>query len=88
MATKKQKTEQEVSVEDKLDSLYKLQSYLSEIDRIKTLRGELPLEVALAQELTITNLKLNSLRIILKYRKVKLKPVKLRLKSIISSSIT
>ena len=46
MATKKQKTELEVSVEDKLDSLYKLQSYLSEIDRIKTLRGELPLEVA------------------------------------------
>ena len=46
MATKKQKIEQEVSVEDKLDSLYKLQSYLSEIDRIKTLRGELPLEVA------------------------------------------
>ncbi|MBF6598010.1 MAG: hypothetical protein ITF98_07260 [Fermentimonas sp.] len=46
MATKKQKTEQEASVEDKLDSLYKLQSYLSEIDRIKILRGELPLEVA------------------------------------------
>ena len=46
MATKKQKTELEVSVEDKLDSLYKLQSYLSEIDRIKILRGELPLEVA------------------------------------------
>lgn len=46
MATKKQKTEQEVSVEDKLISLFKLQSYLSEIDRIKTLRGELPLEVA------------------------------------------
>ena len=46
MATKKNKTEQEVSVEDKLDSLYKLQSYLSEIDRIKILRGELPLEVA------------------------------------------
>ena len=36
MATKA-KTEQEVSVEDKLDSLYKLQSYLSEIDRIKIL---------------------------------------------------
>ncbi len=46
MATKKQKAEQEVSVEDKLQSLYKLQSFLSEIDRIKTLRGELPLEVA------------------------------------------
>ena len=46
MATKKEKAEQEVSVEDKLQSLYKLQSFLSEIDRIKTLRGELPLEVA------------------------------------------
>ena len=46
MATKKAKAEQEVSVEDKLKSLFKLQSYLSEIDSIKTLRGELPLEVA------------------------------------------
>ena len=46
MATKKAKADQEVSVEDKLKSLFKLQSYLSEIDRIKTLRGELPLEVA------------------------------------------
>ena len=46
MATKKKATEQEVSVEEKLKSLYKLQSYFSEIDRIKTLRGELPLEVA------------------------------------------
>lgn len=46
MATKKKVVEQEMSVEDKLKSLYKLQSYLSEIDRIKTLRGELPLEVA------------------------------------------
>ena len=45
MATRK-KAEQEVSVEVKLKSLHKLQSYLSEIDRIKTLRGELPLEVA------------------------------------------
>ncbi len=46
MATKKKSTEQDVSVEDKLKALYKLQSYLSEIDRIRTLRGELPLEVA------------------------------------------
>lgn len=46
MATRKKSADQEVSVEDKLKSLYKLQSYLSEIDRIKTLRGELPLEVA------------------------------------------
>ncbi|ULB34206.1 MULTISPECIES: zinc ribbon domain-containing protein [Proteiniphilum] len=46
MATRKKNVELEVSVEDKLKSLFKLQSYLSEIDRIKTLRGELPLEVA------------------------------------------
>ena len=46
MATKKKSSTEDVSVEDKLKTLYKLQSYLSEIDRIKTLRGELPLEVA------------------------------------------
>jgi hypothetical protein len=47
MATRKKAAEQqEVAVEEKLKMLYKLQSYLSEIDRIKTLRGELPLEVA------------------------------------------
>ena len=33
------------SVEEKLKNLYALQSMLSEIDGIKTLRGELPLEV-------------------------------------------
>lgn len=33
------------SVETKLKNLYKLQTILSEIDRIKTIRGELPLEV-------------------------------------------
>lgn len=43
MATTKQ--EKEFTVEEKLSALYKLQSMLSEIDRIKTLRGELPLEV-------------------------------------------
>ncbi|MDD2476382.1 MAG: C4-type zinc ribbon domain-containing protein [Dysgonamonadaceae bacterium] len=47
MATKKRtKKEKEVSVEERLRTLYKLQMYLSDIDRIKTLRGELPLEVA------------------------------------------
>jgi Zn-ribbon protein, possibly nucleic acid-binding len=35
----------ELSIEQKLKNLYKLQSMLSEIDKIKTLRGELPLEV-------------------------------------------
>ncbi|MBQ0164263.1 MAG: C4-type zinc ribbon domain-containing protein [Bacteroidaceae bacterium] len=35
----------EVSIEEKLKTLYELQKILSEIDSIKTLRGELPLEV-------------------------------------------
>lgn len=44
MATDK-KTEQTASVEKRLKALYELQTILSEIDRIKTIRGELPLEV-------------------------------------------
>ena len=44
MASEK-KSEKERSVEDRLKSLYKLQTILSEIDRIKFLRGELPNEV-------------------------------------------
>lgn len=39
------KTEQMASVEQRLKSLYELQTILSEIDRIKQIRGELPLEV-------------------------------------------
>ena len=38
-------TKKEVSVADKLDALYELQKIDSEIDRIRTIRGELPLEV-------------------------------------------
>lgn len=45
MATSKQSAEKEYTVEEKLITLYKLQSMMSEIDKIKTLRGELPLEV-------------------------------------------
>lgn len=44
MATEK-KTDKERSVEDRLKALYKLQTLLSEVDRIKILRGELPNEV-------------------------------------------
>lgn len=44
MATEK-KQEKERSVEERLKALYQLQTYLSEIDRIKILRGELPNEV-------------------------------------------
>ena len=45
MAKDIKKDPQEFSVEEKLKSLYQLQVIFSEIDHIKTLRGELPLEV-------------------------------------------
>ena len=45
MAKEIKKDPQEYTVEEKLKSLYQLQLIFSEIDRIKTLRGELPLEV-------------------------------------------
>lgn len=42
---KKKETPADMSVEIKLKSLYQLQTMLSEIDKIRILRGELPLEV-------------------------------------------
>ena len=45
MAKDVKKDPQDLSVEEKLKALYQLQTMLSEIDKIKTLRGELPLEV-------------------------------------------
>ncbi|MEF9924464.1 MAG: C4-type zinc ribbon domain-containing protein [Muribaculaceae bacterium] len=45
MANDKTKNEKELTVEERLKALYDLQTLLSEVDRIKTLRGELPLEV-------------------------------------------
>lgn len=44
MANDKTKNEQG-TVEERLKALYELQTLLSEIDRIRTVRGELPLEV-------------------------------------------
>lgn len=44
MATEK-KTDKERTVKERLEALYQLQTLLSEIDRIKFLRGELPNEV-------------------------------------------
>ena len=44
MASKKE-TATDNAVEQKLKNLYQLQTKLSEIDKIKTLRGDLPLEV-------------------------------------------
>ncbi len=37
--------DKDISVEEKLRALHELQSVVSEVDKIKTLRGELPLEV-------------------------------------------
>jgi hypothetical protein len=45
MARETKKDPSELTVEEKLKTLYQLQTILSEIDKIKTLRGELPLEV-------------------------------------------
>ena len=45
MAKETKKDVNDYSVEEKLKALYELQLKLSAIDRIKTLRGELPLEV-------------------------------------------
>ena len=45
MARESKKEVVELTVESKLKALYQLQTMLSEIDKIKTLRGELPLEV-------------------------------------------
>ena len=42
---KKKVEEKEFTVEEKLATLYQLQSIVSEIDRIRTIRGELPIEV-------------------------------------------
>ncbi|MDR1557811.1 MAG: C4-type zinc ribbon domain-containing protein [Tannerellaceae bacterium] len=42
---KKTTVEKEYTVEDKLSTLYQLQTMVTEIDKIKTVRGELPLEV-------------------------------------------
>jgi predicted nucleic acid-binding Zn-ribbon protein len=44
-AKKKAADLSEISVEEKLRALYQLQTIKSEIDKIRTLRGELPLEV-------------------------------------------
>lgn len=53
MAKKKEESSKEISVEERLSALYQLQVVSSEIDRIRTMRGELPLEVEeLADELS------------------------------------
>ncbi len=59
--TKPQETE--ISVEERLRALYKLQLVDSEIDKIKILRGELPLEVQdLEDEIAGLETRLNNLK--------------------------
>ena len=41
----KKATKKDATIAEKLDSLFELQKIDSEIDRIRTVRGELPLEV-------------------------------------------
>ena len=54
--------EKDISIEEKLRALYELQSVVSEIDKIKTLRGELPLEVQdLEDEITGLKTRLENL---------------------------
>jgi predicted nucleic acid-binding Zn-ribbon protein len=55
--------ESEISVEERLRALYSLQTVDSEIDKIKTLRGELPLEVQdLEDEIAGLETRLGNLR--------------------------
>lgn len=58
-----EKESKEISVEEKLKSLYDLQLVNSEIDKIKTLRGELPLEVQdLEDEIVGLNTRVENLK--------------------------
>ncbi|MCL1821504.1 MAG: C4-type zinc ribbon domain-containing protein [Prolixibacteraceae bacterium] len=53
--------EKDISIEEKLRALYELQSVVSAIDKIKTLRGELPLEVQdLEDDITGLKTRLNN----------------------------
>ncbi len=60
---KTKKAEVEISIEDRLRALYSLQLVDSEIDKIRTLRGELPLEVQdLEDEIAGLETRLGNLR--------------------------
>lgn len=82
MATRKKTSVEDIAVEEKLKSLYKLQSYLSEIDKIKTLRGELPLEVAdLDDEIAGLGTRLNKFELDLKELGEKVKEEKVKIEN-------
>jgi len=65
MAAEKAKTaeKKDISVEEKLRTLYQLQVVHSEVDKIRTLRGELPLEVQdLEDEIVGLETRINKLK--------------------------
>ena len=49
-------TKKEGTIAEKLDALFELQKIDSEIDRIRTIRGELPLEVQSLEDEIIANM--------------------------------
>ncbi|MCF6358271.1 MAG: C4-type zinc ribbon domain-containing protein [Draconibacterium sp.] len=59
--------EKDISIEEKLRALFELQSVVSDVDKIKVLRGELPLEVQdLEDEITGLKTRLSNLDIEIK----------------------
>ena len=55
-------TAQDLTIEEKLAALYQLQVIDSKIDKVRVLRGELPMEVSdLADELTGLNTRIENL---------------------------
>ena len=63
MAKETKKDPQEYTEEEKLKTLYQLQTTLSKIDEIKTLRGELPLEVEdLEDEIVGLNTRIDNIK--------------------------
>ena len=67
MKAKYSRNEKDITIEEKLRALYDLQSVVSEVDKIKTLRGELPLEVQdLEDEITGLKTRLTNLDVEIK----------------------
>ena len=90
MAREAKKDPSELTVEEKLKALYQLQTMLSEIDKIKTLRGELPLEVqdledevaGLSTRIEKIKADIEELRSNIALRKLKLRQLRLLLQKI------
>ena len=87
MAKEAKNEPKELTVEEKLKTLFQLQTMLSEIDKIKTLRGE-PLEVqdledevaGLSTRIDKIKSEIDELRASIAAKKLKLKQLRLQLK--------